>query len=257
MLRPDPGARGAQRGAARNQRQEGSNMRNLKALGLALLAVFALSAVAASAAQAEYKLTPQKSPAFIKGEQIAHAAGNKLEITSKGTKVECKTATYEGTVSGATVTDATVTPSYGGCTANGGLEAIVDVNGCTITLTGETNTAKEGIVHLLCPETKPGSGVLKEIEVTIPEISCAIKVHAQTPTSGGVTYTNNETNKPDDVEATANLGGITYERAGTTAGCIAAVPKEGNDAILLTKITITAFEDTNGVKGSQINLTKS
>ncbi len=73
-------------------------MRNLKALGLAVIAVFAFSAIAASAAQAEYNLTPAKSPAWITAEQIAHKEGNKLEITSRGTKVECKTVTYKGTV---------------------------------------------------------------------------------------------------------------------------------------------------------------
>jgi hypothetical protein len=49
--------------------------------------------------------------------------------------------------------------------------------------------------------------------------------------------------------------GITYERVGTTAGCVAAVPKEGNDIDLLTKITLRAFKDEDG--GAQVNLTVS
>ncbi len=219
-------------------------------VGFVVIAVLATSAVAASAAQAEYNLTlgtPPITHAVLTGEQIAHEKGNKLEITSRGTRVECKTVTYEGTVEEGSVADVNVTPKYEGCTVNGSLKANVDVNGCTITLTGETNGAKEGIVHLLCPEGK-------KIEITIPEISCTLAIHEQTPTSGGVTYTNKE-GTPDDVEATANLGGITYERIGTSLGCVAAAPKEGNDATLLSKATLRAYEDIEGKEGEQADLT--
>ncbi len=53
--------------------------------------------------------------------------------------------------------------------------------------------------------------------------------------------------------------GITYERIGTSTGCVAAAPKEGNDADLLTNITISAYEDTGSgnAEGPQINLTVS
>ncbi len=196
---------------------------------LAVIAVFAFSAIAASAAQAEYNLTPAKSPAWITAEQIAHQAGNKFELTSRGTRYECSKVTYKGTVTGLNVTDATLTPSFEGCTANGELAMTVDVNGCTITLTGHTNAAGEGELHLLCPEGK-------QVEFTIPAISCTLKVHEQTPTSGGFKYTNTEEVHPDDVDATASLVGITYERVGTSTGCVASAPKEGNDTDLLTNI---------------------
>ena len=227
--------------------------RKLK-VGFALIAVLALSAVAAGAAQAEYTLTPAVSPATILGEQIKHEKGNKFEITAKGTKIECPngTTTFEATTEAKSVTDVTVKANYPAkaCLATGGLVATIDTNGCTYTLTGETNGTGQGIIHLVCPEGKA-------VEVTIPEDNCTIKVHGpnQTPTSGGITYTNNEANKPDDVEATIEAKGITYERVGTTAGCIASVPKEGNDLDLLTKITLRAFEDKDG--GPQVNLTVS
>ncbi len=223
-------------------------MRNLKALGLALVAVFALSAIAASAAQAEYNLTPGVTPSFITAEQIAHANGNKLEIPARGTKVECKEVLYKsGTLTGLNLTDVNVTPEYKNCTANGELAATVDVNGCSITLTGETS-GEQGVVHLLCSAGKT-------IEITIPAISCTLKIHEQTPTAGGVKYTNTEASKPDDVDATAEVSGVTYERVGTSTGCVAAAQKEGNDATLLTNITVKAFEDTGGAEGKQVNLT--
>ncbi len=222
--------------------------RKLK-VGLALVAVVVLSAVAAGAAQAEYNLTPGVNRAILTGEQIAHEKGNKFEITSRGTRYECKSITGTSTVEGLNVTDATVTGTSSGCTANGELEVNVDSNGCTVTQTGETNAAGQAIGHLLCPAGKA-------IEATIPALNCTLKIHEQTPTSGGVTATNVE-GSPDDIQATTELSGVTYERIGTSVGCVAAAPKEGNDAVIIGKATIRAYEDNNGIEGKQVNLTVS
>jgi hypothetical protein len=221
--------------------------RNFKALGLALAAVFALSAVVASAASAHYVLTPAQSPSFITGEQIEHKEGNKFEITSRGTKVTCTGAHFEaGTVSGLELSQVTVTPSYSGCEAFG-QPATVDVNGCDYLLTGETGPNGHGTVHVICSGTN-------KIEITIPSISCTLKVHTQTPTGGGLVYTNTS-GSPDDIHATATLTGVTYEREGNGLACAIGAPSEGNDLDLIENITIKAYKDESGTKGSQINLT--
>jgi hypothetical protein len=223
--------------------------RKLK-VGFALIAVFATSAVAVSGAQAEYVLTPAVSPALLTGEAVG-SAFNGFEITSKGTRVQCGSESGYSTVKGQEVTEGTLVPSFSKCTANGELSVTIQTNGCTYTLTGETNGAGRGIIHLVCPTGK-------QIEVTIPGISCTVAVHAQTPTDGGFTGTNvEEKGKPDEIRSNVDIVGITYERIGTTAGCVAAVPKEGNDADITGNATIRAYEDLEGKEGEQVNLTVS
>jgi hypothetical protein len=216
--------------------------RNLKTLGLVLAAAFALSAMVASAAQANWVLTPEKANAVITGEQIEHKLangeeGNYFEITGKKSKVRCKKALYDATTEVLETEDVTAHPTYSECSATGGFAATVDTKGCDFTLTGETDTEKHGKTHLIC-ETG------KDISITIPSINCTITIHEQTPTAGGVTYTNNGKH----VDATATVTGITYEVLNPEERvlCTAAAGKnkaEANDSDLLTKITLKAFED--------------
>jgi hypothetical protein len=223
--------------------------RNLKALGLVLAATFAFSAMAASAAQANWVFTPEVKPAVIEGEQIMHKQtngeeGNYFEITGKKSKVRCTGAKYLGTTEALETEDVTVHPTYTGCsTATGGFPVTVDTKGCDFTLTGETDASKRGKVHLIC---ETGS----DISITIPSINCTITIHEQTPTAGGVTYTQNGTH----VDATAEVTGITYEVLNPEERvlCTAAAGKnkaEANDSDLLTKITVVAFED-KGTEGT-------
>jgi hypothetical protein len=214
--------------------------RNLKTLGLALAAVFAFSAVAASAASAHYVFTPGANPAVITGSQIGGKAENFFEITSRGTKVACTGASYIGTTEGSEPTEVKVHPTYTGCEAFG-IAATVDTAGCDYLLTGETDLEEHGKVHVIC-----NAGAM--IKITIPSISCTLKVHEQTPTEGGITY-HNIAGPPADIEATATVKGVTYEREGNGVLCAAGAPSEGNDSDLTGKITIKSFED-NGCTGN-------
>jgi hypothetical protein len=221
--------------------------RNLKALGLVLAATFAFSAMAASAASAHWVFTPEVKPAVITGEQIEHIVegkeANYLEITGKKSRVHCNKAKYDGTTEALETEDVTVHPTYSECSATGGFATTVDTKGCDFTLTGETDSEKHGKTHLIC---ETGS----DISVTIPSINCTITIHEQTPTAGGVTYTNNGKH----VDATATITGITYEVLNPEERvlCTAAAGKnhaEANDSDLLTKITVKAFKD-NGNSGT-------
>jgi hypothetical protein len=217
-------------------------------MGLVLMAALGLGAVGASGASANWVLTPEVKPAVITGERIEHKLangeeGNYFEITGKKSKVRCKRVSLEGTTEALETEDVTVHPKYSECSATGGFALTVDTKGCDLTLTGETDSEKHGKTHLIC---ETGS----DISVTIPSINCTITFHEQTPTAGGVTYTNNGKH----VDATATITGITYEVLNPEERvlCTAAAGKnkaEGNDADLLAKFTLKAFKD-NGNSGT-------
>jgi hypothetical protein len=109
-------------------------IRNLKALGLALVAVFAMGALTASAASAQGKLTAS-GPVTLTGTQTGAEGSNAL--TAFGAKTECASATYTGHKVATTphesipsgATQATITPHYGSCVADG-FPATVAMNGC-------------------------------------------------------------------------------------------------------------------------------
>jgi hypothetical protein len=216
--------------------------RKLK-VGIVVLAALALSATATSGASAHYVFTPGISPAIGTGSPIGGKATNFLEITSRGTKMACEGITAIGTTEGLEVNEIKLHATLGGCEAFG-IAATVDTNGCDLLLTGETDAEEHGKAHLIC-----NAG--KAIEITIPSISCTLKIHEQTPTEGGVKY-NNIAGNPSDVEAIVTVKGITYERVGNGVLCAAGAPSEGNDADLTGKATVKSFED----KGCTGNLTE-
>lgn len=152
---------------------------NFKALGLAILAAFAMSAVVASSAHAtQASFTAESYPVTITGTQ--EGATNYFEATP-GRKVECKIATYEGTLKEAS-TELTVTPTYDECTETStGFGATVDLNGCHYIFTVGTKTSStdaHGEVHVKCP-------VGNKISITVA--TCTVHV---TPQTRKVTYTN-------------------------------------------------------------------
>jgi hypothetical protein len=209
--------------------------RKLKA-GAALVIVFAIGAVAVSAASARYVLTPGANPAILTGWQIGKGSeGNSFEITSRGTKVACEKASYVGTTEGTEVSEVRVHPKYEECLAFG-LAATIDTVGCDYLLTGETDAFGHGKIHVIC-----NTGAV--VKITIPSISCTLKIHEQTPTEteGDITYIN--VGGGSDIQAEASVRGITYERVGNGVLCAAGAPSEGNDGFLTAKLTINAYED--------------
>jgi len=227
--------------------------------GIAMLGALAIVATVAGVASAHYVLTPGEVPpdtAVITGEQIEHEVegveNNYFQIGTKS-KFTCENekTKYVGTSEKTEVTDLTVHPTYAGCKVSN-VEVKVDTKGCDYTLTAETNATGHGIVHLICEEGK-------DIQITIPSANCTVTIHPQTPTSGGVVYTNTE-GTPDDIHATATVEGITYEvkNPGPTTLCTAAAGANGteaNNAKLITKITLRAYEDNGLPEGNQVKLT--
>ena len=209
--------------------------RNLKALGLSLVALVAVSAIAASAAQATAgELDIGTSPAILTGQQTAHL---KLRYTQSGLTLQCTQANLEGTTQSSSVSEAQVTPQYGGCTY-GGVASSIDVNGCKFTMTGgvAANTAQVDIVG--CTSS-----------LTITQGSCSITVKEQGPLSHIVF--SNVPGSPTHIAANFTIQGIHYEG---DAGCGTNVIGTHVDGDLTGEMTIKAFSDNNGFEGGQVAL---
>jgi hypothetical protein len=218
--------------------------RKLRALGM-LAAALAFSAIAVSAASADTALKTTQKNVILTGNQIAHPGGNKFTTSNGGFSCEDAKVTYSGTatspdsVSPFTIYEATIHPTYSGCTVKGLGVATVTTKGCDFTLTDRTNVEGHNIVHLIC---NPG----KAIEIHYASIDCVLKIPPQTP-EGGVVYTNTEENIPDDVHATFTLSKITYTKAKTSTGGAPGVlcnaVGNGADGVWVTKTTFRAYED--------------
>jgi len=231
--------------------------RNLKALGLALVAVFAFSAMAASSASAVTDhITVGSVPATLTGT----GSDNVFKITNATPlSVECTTARFHATVSSLGVTSVTATAEYEGrinqtphtvdCDSGLG-QVTVNMNGCDYDLTGETtgldNGSADATVSITCSGTN-------EIVVEDTTHLCKIKIPAQTPTSGGVVYTNEGAGSSKDIKVTATVTGITYTTEGS--GCkLAGLAAEANNADYTGNVTVKAFEDLSTGEGAQIPL---
>jgi hypothetical protein len=195
-------------------------IRKHKAFGLALVAVFALSAFVAQGASAN-PLTVEggaTGTTFYTGDQ-----DNGLHIFhNDGGNVECSTAVFTGTTTGASVNELTITPSYNECKAFGFAKAEVHHNGCNYTFTTpETKSANEvtwnnNQIHIVCNTGNPIT-----ITPTFAGVSvCTQFVDTQTPTGGHVTGTNAGVNNPNGMDITLHvaLTGIHYFGTGGACG---------------------------------------
>jgi hypothetical protein len=198
--------------------------RKLKAFGLALLAALAIASIAASAAQA--------APGELHSETIGASAiltGQNLgahEMGFKGLKLQCQSATFEGTVP-KTTTDATVTPQYTGCVLSG-LAAQVRMNGCKYTFTGAADfTANVDI-----------TGCTSGKSIEIVDLVCTITIPEQKNLSH-VVFTN-KPGPPKHIETSFTLTGITY--IGDNLGCAEAMGHHA-DGTLTGTTTVKAYED--------------
>jgi hypothetical protein len=220
-------------------------IRNLKALGLAVVAVFAMSAMTASAASATDFFTTSKESAWLTG--TSH--DNKFSLGN--TNFECTTSKFTATVeNGKSV--ATALPNYTGrinetphgtaCDATLGTVTI-DVNDCHYKLTGETTGSDGGTDATVWIECPTG----QSIQIT-SSAGPVISVPSQTPTEGGVTYTNvpNHSAAGSAVKVTATATGITATCAPTFTCGLAGIPSHSNTSKYTGTVTVTGYEDGGG-----------
>ncbi len=201
--------------------------RNLKTLGLALAAVLALSAVVASAASAAPKLTPEPEeyPVTVKGSQ---STTNVFSLEG-GRKVECTTATFEGTINSkaeAEESKLTLTPTYSGCTATilGNVDlTTITMNGCKFRFTfteptagaikaeGWEFTGKE--LHLECP-----AGAVQQFHVFTSEANDLSNTPLCTYHSGPQTPGGDADYKVGRIRWTV-AGQVAVRTSGTATNC--------------------------------------
>ena len=114
-----------------------------------------------------------------------------------------------------------------------------DVNDCHFKLTGSTTGSDSGTDATVWIECPTG----QSIQTTGP-LGCTISIPSQTPTSGGVTYTNLP-NHPGGaaIEVKETITGITY--TATEACSLAGIPTHGNDATTTGTVTLTGYVDNN------------
>jgi hypothetical protein len=232
-------------------------IRNLKALGLALVAVFAIGAIGASAASAveDHFTAGGKATALLTGTGTNH----KYEITS-GPSIQCTTSKFTGTGLNNS-TEVTIDATYTGkinetphgtpCTSPLG-NVTIETNSCAYILSGKTTGSDEGLTDATFSVECTTLG--DHIVLTAP-LGCKIKVPVQTPTSGGVTYTNlpNHTGG-SAIEVKITATGVTY----TSENCI-GVASEGNDSDYTGSVILTGYEDLDGLptpitEGNQIGV---
>jgi hypothetical protein len=154
---------------------------------------------------------------------------NVLTITGPGTKIECTTSTFSGTAQNGN-SSLTINPTYTGrinvtphetpCSGSPG-SLTIDMNGCDYDLTGSTTGSDSGTdatISITCPANT-------EIVVTTSS-GLNLKIPAQTPTSGGVTYTN----EAGKVKVTETSTGITYTCESPFLCSLSGIATEGNTA---------------------------
>jgi hypothetical protein len=236
-------------GMGTNQLTEGDIMiRNLKALGLALVAVLALGATMASSASATDFTTVDG--AATTATLTGTSTNNVLKVTTPGTrnevgKFECTTSSFTATAEENSST-ITATPTYTGrigvtphgetCSSSFGV-VTVDMNGCDYVLSGETANEHGGSTFAeVWLECEPG----KEIDITG---ACRFKIPAQTPTEGGVLYTNQEDGDFWDILVDVEMTGITATPVHSFA-CTIAHATHGWVGDYTGTVTMKGYKDT-------------
>ena len=184
----------------------------LKALGLALFAVLALSAVSASGASAAGELfhaeTAHSTLDFTQDGNGTTTGLQVFETTIEGA-LECTGVSGSATLTASTVTQVTATPVYSGC-KKGSLNTDVKMRSCDYLFTSEI-TPTHAQVHIQC--ATPGDHIQVNGTILGSEVAC-VKIPAQTPTGGGVTYHNIGSGTTREVTITATVTGIEYTEVG-------------------------------------------
>jgi hypothetical protein len=215
-------------------------IRTLKGMGLALVAIASLSMVAASAAQAvpgEFHIDTGPS-ANVTGQGVGPQT---LTFTASGAQTSCAISTFESTVQGGnqiqtTTTELTLTPTFTGCTLFGA-EAVVDMNGCKFTLTGNQPNPQTALVDITGCTPAPKA----QIEITTPGCTVTIPQQHNIP---HVTFENTNpggVTEQTDTDANFTLTGIIYETHG--AFCPGAQTIPTNDLDYYGKVTLRGYKD--------------
>jgi hypothetical protein len=231
-------------------------IRKLKALSLVLGVVFAMGAMMASTASATDVFTNSKGS----GTDLLTGVSSDGVLSLGSVKFECKTARFAAT---ATHSDTSVTgdAEYVGtpkvvnhtatehCLGNASDKIVVDMNECDYDAAGGTTqkdkadssggTIPDAAVWITCPTGK-------EIKITDTTLGVTVKIHEQTPTEGGGTFTNLPTHSGGEaIEVTATVTGTTYTCEPAFTCGLAGISTEGDNSTFTGHAKVTCYEDKN------------
>lgn len=209
----------------------------IKALGLAFVVTAAMSAVAASAAQAgSFDIGAQ--PAVIKGHSEA-GQQHLLSVTRTAGGVfnaTCKTASFEGTSQGQSISEATITPTYGesegaptGCTLFG-QSSVVKMNGCKFTITGSGQPSNTYLLDIV------GCTSGKQIETKTAV--CTFHI----PEQNGLSHVVATNIGINEITLEATLTTITFTQTG--AACPDGNNHQSTSASIQGNTIMKAFKDS-------------
>jgi hypothetical protein len=239
----------------------------LKALGLSLLALATIGAMSAASASAVTDVvTTGVSPVLLTGVSHNNVFKRMVEGNSR---FECTTSKFAATVkNGESTITADVeyegtlnqTPHEHHCNATPAGTVTIDMNGCGYVVNGET-TGKDfsgetdATVWIECPEGKV-------ITIT-SSLGIKLTIPPQTPTKGGVTTANVVNHAGGSaIKVTATLRGITTI-CEEPFGCgLAGIPTHSNDYQYTGDVTMTAYEDKEGLptpvtEGARVSVSSS
>jgi hypothetical protein len=225
-----------------------------KAFGFGLLTVMAVGAFAVVNASATSSATGHFTSDAPSGttkldfKENAPNGPHLLVLTQAGfTGIVCHETTYTGHLTGATVTDITITPTYKGCLTTGGATGSVTVhtNGCSYTFTQPNiESAKtEHTVDLVCPAGK-------KIEIT--HATCTVGIAPVTIKGYGYTTISEQ--------APGSTGGAKHAITITSSATFPMTRHGGFCSLLATNATgslsgsMTVFGTDNN-SGAQVNIT--
>jgi hypothetical protein len=225
----------------------------LKALSLSVFAALAVGAVSVVSAPADTGGVAHSDVDWthIKAKQYGSLHENTFFSHGLGDGVTCETAEYTASVPTKTVGEITVTPTYANCKTTDGFPATVNMTDCSFVLTFTDDPNQEHhTAHLECPK-----GVTHaHVSVNPPIVGeCHLTIPPQTPTTGGVTYTNIKHptgTSPHSLTLNITAEGITHTAVETGFGC-GGDDGVTNNTTLNGKVIATGF-DTGG---KQVNIT--
>jgi hypothetical protein len=161
-------------------------MRNIKMLGLLAVAAMAMVAFVGTTSAAAEK--PGTFTTGGPGEELQHTELENHVLSFTGSELDCETIDFNGTSTGASAAEMSVTPVYSNCESFGFAEAEVHENNCTFrykaTTTGTPGHATV-LLHNCIEKTK---GI--QITVHVPFFAtCVVDIPEQSIDTA-VRYTN-------------------------------------------------------------------
>jgi len=220
----------------------------LKVMGLGILAALSVSAVSVMNASATTggHFTSDVSHTLLSGSDVA---GSPTVFTSFGRTISCPTTSYTGTTNATTVTEITITPTYGTPCNHSLGEAHVNMNNCDYLFTIGKKAVGDNTVHLDCPGASGPT-----ITVTAFLTECVIEVSPDQTPSGGVAFETATSGSPAKHHITANstVSGVHAVVTKDSGLCPLNLGETEANGTLVGKATVKGFE-TNGT--TQVGIT--